>query len=139
MITAAVTIKTDEELHKLLAIDDVIPNSIKIHDRVFCEIPELDLENDLTTMPSEDSKAKRGKKVKDKYKTFTIKDKKAYLLLGENMANPDKSASGGRDLKNNPITKDELSDWIEIYGVENLHIDYPREEVKKPVASKQKV
>jgi len=124
MTEAKIDIKDDDTLHKLLQIEMLIPDTITISDRIFCELPN---ETYLGKIPSD---LGDGRKSFDTvFKDFTPHLDSSYILLGESVvsSNPDGSPDGGRDLVNNPVTKKELFAYVELFGVEALHLDFPRE------------
>lgn len=116
-------ITTDEDLQKALMLEKYIPESMTIPSRVYCSIPRSMYEEKIPTELG-DGRKRFNSVYKDN--TPHLEDD-VYILLGENIINSNGSLSGGRDLQTGPVTKEELFAHVELFGVEHLHLDFPRE------------
>ena len=123
MIKGYFTIDNDDELH--YALSQLLDPTATLHIgcRVYCEVPVEDYNNKL------DSTIGDGRKLMSSvYKNFYESETGVYVLVGEDDGYG-VDATGSRDLTGNPITKEEFAAWILKYGVENFHVDFPREVV----------
>ena len=132
MVEVIMEITTDEELQKAFALDELIPNSIKIKNRLFFDVPIADLDKDVGILKIVDGEkvVEEGKKVSEEYKVFYSDKDKATLMYGENDGYGSK-LSGSRNLQTNPITGEEIKGLVALYGIENMHIDYTRKVIKE--------
>jgi len=118
-----VNITTDDELQDFLNILYMFPDRSEIPYRMFCVVPELDYNAKI------DPALGDGRKLMNTvYKNFAKDEDGVYVLIGESEStqNDDGTPSGGRDLVNDPINREELLAWIDKFGVESFHLDFPR-------------
>lgn len=121
-MNAYISITTDEELQDILTKIDELPE-LSIRERVFCSIPEEDYNKEI------DKEIRgKGEKMNNKYKSFSNKNGKHHILMGEYEDDYGTVKSGSRNFKNNPVKSDEFDPWVKKYGVYVFSLDYPREE-----------
>ena len=120
---STINITDDATLQQMLTLMTFLPDAVTIHDRVYCEVPLEDYNEKL------DPAIGDGRKLMSSvYKVFHETDTHAWVLVGEDDGYGE-DGTGSRDLVNNPVTKEEFIAWVDLYGVEAFHIDYPRIEV----------
>jgi len=112
---------TDEKLQAELTAMVKEGKKVKLSQRLYCKVDDYDVED--------------KEKIKDKYKSF-ISDKDGdYILIGEGNDDYGEPKSGSKDFENKPYINEELTPYVEKYGVENIHVDFPRVDEKeiKPI------
>ena len=114
-----IKIFNDADLHIALSMSDY-----EINNRIFVKVQMSNYESKI------DPDLGDGRRLmSDQFVNHTPHLDVAYVMLGETIINSDGSPSGGRDFVNNPYKKDEIDMWVQKYGVENTHLDFPRPEV----------
>lgn len=112
----------DTDLHLLLTQLLPLASTMEVASRAFCE---LDVDVYYGTI-AEELGGNGTTCYSDLLKAFYEDESVVYILVGEHTDNYGSGKSGSRNLSTNAMNAEEIQAWIDYFGVEKFHVDYPR-------------